>query len=186
MKGELGVKALATALPSLRCPNGHTLPHRMHKLRCSVLDCCAEGEDLKSKAEGLLEASRTTSLLDEASAQLQALDEAWPVPEVPRVTSVQAKLPAKEFMRQRLENVAPAMLERRIRVAALDPGAAGKEAQQELLDRAGYTRNPEPSLEFNGPVLIMAPRELGLKYLQEREAKVIQGTVVPREEKNDG
>lgn len=107
-------------------------------------------------------ADREVQLLQEFAVRREAWDAVHalpPVPEAPLLTSTSS---VAEYMRKRLQQLAPVMLERRIRTAILDPGAKGDEAAREVLNRAGFTERPEGRVEFNGPVLIanMQPGQL--------------------------
>lgn len=113
-----------------RCPTGHKLPHRTDHGRCSPHDC-ADQESLPFEV----------------------------VVSVPIAPSFK---PGEERMHvlKRLEQVAPAMLEARIKAAQSGDAAA----QDALLDRAGFTRKPEGGVDFNGPVLVLQPEQLKLPW----------------------
>lgn len=144
-----------------RCPKGHHLPHRVKgKGRCAPFDCClakdgAHGvvrqSEKAQQAEALSYAEETMELKDRAE-RMRAWNDAHPLPELPKppkLTSV------REYMEKRIEQSMPLALERRIRVATLDPGHAGELAARELLNRGGFGERPEIRQQFNGPVLLV-------------------------------
>lgn len=143
------------------CPKQHKLPHRVKgKGRCSPFDCCemkggahavVRQHEKQNHAEALAYAEETAKL-SEMKDRMNAWNEAHPIPEVPPPPKTNS---IREYMTKRMEQIAPLALERRIRVALLDPGHQGEVAARELLNRGGFTERPEVHTTFSGPVFIV-------------------------------
>ena len=156
---------------NMKCPNGHALPHRGEGGRCSPLDCAVDANAPKAPdLQELTVYAEQTNLIREAQERTRALDEAFPIGTIPAAPDLK-KMGPKEYMRQRLESIAPLALERRIRKMVIDPDGGGDTAASELLDRAGFTRNPDGAIDFGGPVLILRQRFVNpyLKQLEEKK-----------------
>lgn len=180
-----------TALPPksdidyFTCPVGHPLPRRSKKGRCTPLECCEGTNSLWKKVrtevnEGLKKATayaEETAVLVEQEDRMAAWNKAHPLPPMPVAAAVSKKLSVREYMKQRLEEVAPYMLERRIRMAALMPDSRGEKAAMELLDRAGFTRRPEAEVRYEGPVLIMNMQRENLPWEAQKTMKPGEVTV---------
>lgn len=182
------------------CPKGHKLPHRTKRGRCAPFDCVeakdgAHGvvrqEEKKNHAEALAYAESTAKLIEMRDG-MRAWNEAHPLPEVPQPPKTNS---IGEYMKKRLEQIAPLALERRVRIAMLDPGHQGEVAARELLNRSGYTERPEFQQTFNGPVFIVgdaktialqSPYAAQGKLSNTTHAEVIDGEVKRDAEGTDG
>lgn len=169
------------------CPSGHKLPHRTKKGRCAPFDCVdAKGgahavvrtHERQNHSEALAFAEETAKLV-EMKDRMAAWNAVHPLPEVlapPKTNSV------REYMEKRLEQSAPLALERRIRIALLDPGHQGEAAARELLNRSGFSERPETRAEFSGPVFIVGSAE----QVRLMSPYAVQGKQLPREGVVDG
>lgn len=159
----MAIKTMAAALEAFfTCPKGHKLPHRRgRKGRCSPFDCCqAKGHAWAvvraAEKQQLAETSaysEETMRLREARDRMRAWNEAHALPQLPpppkRMGTVQ------QYLKERMDQVAPLMLEMKIRKAMLDPSEGGLRQADDLLDRQGTTRNPGQTAATGGPVLIL-------------------------------
>lgn len=145
------------------CPRKHKLPHRVKgKGRCSPFDCCdartgAHGVVRQEQKRQLKEASayaEETAKLMTLKDRMRAWNEVHAVPVLPppppdATTSIQ------QYMKKRMEQAAPLALEMKLRKMALDPDHAGLAQADDVLDRAGFTRNPGQVTGDRGPVYIL-------------------------------
>lgn len=147
-----------------QCPKGHTLPHRvLGRGRCTLDECCVQALGphnamrkalQKENREAQAFAEETESLLDQRG-RMAAWDAIHPLPKITAPPELKAGESVHKYLRARAQQAAPLALERIIRRALLQPGASGDAAADNILDRVGFSRKSEPSIENNGPVFIV-------------------------------
>lgn len=93
-----------------------------------------------------------------------------PLPELPEAPSLK-DLGPRDYVKQRLQDIAPLALERQVFDMLYNPTSRGREAAEELLDRAGYPRKPEQTPNFRGPV-VFVQNVVNIPY---EKQKVING-----------
>ncbi len=112
-----------------------------------------------NQPQSALEAAADQDRADEAQilaraiARRAARDVLAPPPETPAPPTMEQG--AQGYVRQRLQDLAPAALhelEFRLKFGGLQ---MRKDAAVEILDRAGHNKNPVGSMDFRGPVLIV-------------------------------
>jgi hypothetical protein len=103
-------------------------------------------------------------------------DSAKYVADIPDETPDIKALPVMERLRKRAEQAAPAALEKKIQ--ALKDGSDA--AASDILDRIGFSRNPEQGLDFRGSVVVLKwdPNQLPWKQEQEKEisGRLVEGS----------
>lgn len=151
----------AAAAEFFTCPKGHKLPHRRGKKgRCSPFDCCeAKGHAWAVVRQAEKQMVKETSAYADETQRLREMKDrmrAWndahalpALPPPPKSSSVH------EYTKKRLDQVAPLLLEMKIRKALLDPSEAGLRQADDMLDRQGTTRNPQTANVSTGPVYII-------------------------------
>lgn len=166
--GYEGQKALVNVAPYQA--EMDMLPRGMERLALNrnVQDA-ASAARVQAQAEEAIQMMRLVGL--------KAVREAiHPMPDLPAPPDLKTLGP-RAYVKQRLEDVSPLMIERQIFKAVYNPGAAGDDAAKELLDRAGY-RKSEGSQDFRGSVIIVnAGRETPYDA-QFKLPKQIEGEVV--------
>jgi hypothetical protein len=172
-----------------QCPKGHPLPHRiLGRGRCTLEECCvqalgAHGAMRKAlqkenrEAQGFAE--ETEHLLDQ-KGRMAAWDAIHPLP---KITAPVAQKPGESvhaYLRARAAQAAPLALERVIRKMLLQPGTSGDAAADNILDRVGFSRKTEATIENNGPVFIVNFDPSRIPLLSQ-QAQVQAGTTVEGE-----
>ena len=106
------------------------------------------------------EAARVMARQEEALAVLRAVgimearQAIHPMPDLPPPPDLRTVGP-RAYVQQRLEDVAPLALERKIYLARFHPGLVGDQAAEELLDRSGHGRRQEGQPDLRGPVVFV-------------------------------
>lgn len=166
---EVHMRVAASAPDFMKCPGGHVLPTRPRgTFRCTPVDCgggtnvllaklpLAMDQETASTAEAArVRAQNEESVeLMERVGQRAAREALFPTPALP--TPPDAKvLGPEEYVRQRLRDLAPlALAHQEFELLYGTPGVR-REVASEILDRAGYTRKPDPHVDTRGPVVIL-------------------------------
>lgn len=167
------------------CPRRHPLPHRvLGRGRCTLEECCIQrlgphGAMRKAlqkenrEAQGFAE--ETEALLDQ-KGRMAAWDAIHPLPKITAPPELKPGESVHRYLRERAAQAAPLALERVIRKMLLQPGSSGDAAADNILDRVGFSRKSEPSIENNGPVFIVNFDPSRVPLLNQQA--VMEGTVV--------
>ena len=126
------------------------------------MDLLPQGQEKRAMktAASPEEAEKTRAQTEEALSLMKlvgirgAREALHPTPEIPARPDLK-QVGGKEYVKQRLADIAPAMLERKIFTALYNPGAAGDSAAEELLDRAGFPRKADANARGSGPVMFV-------------------------------
>lgn len=147
-----------------QCPRRHPLPHRvLGRGRCTLEECCIarlgphgamRKAIQKENREAQAFAEETESLLEQ-KGRMAAWDAVHPLPKITAPPEIKPGESVHRYLRARAAQAAPLALERVIRRALLQPGAGGDAAADNILDRVGFSRKSEPTIENNGPVFIV-------------------------------
>lgn len=128
-----------------------------------------------------------TELLLEQRGRMAAWDKVHPLPKVTAPPEIKPGESVHRYLRARAAQAAPLALERVIRKALLQPGSSGDAAADNILDRVGFSRKSEPTIENNGPVFIVNfdPSRVPLLNQAAFEAggTVVEGEVVSTQRK---
>jgi len=106
----------------------------------------AHAEVIRAQAEEALQMQRLAGIQ-------MARQGLHPLPDLPEPPSLK-ELGAKAYVRQRLDDIAPYALEKRIFDMVYHPGERGVVAAKELLSRAGFGENQAQTPDFRGPVRV--------------------------------
>jgi hypothetical protein len=129
---------------------------------------------LTAEAEMALAQAKEALVLMRLVGIKQAREALHPMPKVPAAPTGVSQ---KEYVKQRLEDIAPYLLERKIFTALFNPGDAGDEAAAELLERAGFPRKTDPAPDYRGPVIFVGGTFVS-PYSQQKELRNEQPRVV--------
>lgn len=144
-----------------------------------------EQDALKRQAGDPAEAERVMAQAAEALEMMRRIGTMaaraaiHPLPEVPPPPDLK-KLGPKEYVKQRLQDVAPLALERKILAMRFDPGPKGDAAAEDILDRAGYGRKPEVKEHPRSPVQISLSVGQQLPYDLQGKPQVVDASSPPR------
>lgn len=130
-----------------------------------------EGEAYERDVADPMEATRSTAQAEEALAlmrtvgQKAARDALFPMPELPAAPSLSEVGPA-QYIKQRLEQIAPLVLEMKIFESIYGTSAEKRmAAAEELLDRSGMApRKNDGGGDMRGPVIILAGTQVANPY----------------------
>jgi elongation factor P--beta-lysine ligase len=133
----------------------------------------------KENREAQAFAEETEHLLEQ-KGRMAAWDEVHPLPKVTAPPEIKPGESVHRYLRARAAQAAPLALERVIRRALLNPGISGDAAADNILDRVGFSRKSEPTIENNGPVFIVNFDPSRIPLLAQ-QAQVAAGTFVEGE-----
>ena len=158
-------------------PNAAPGPYQHEQ---DILPQGLEGEATKRDVPDVAEAAATQAQAEEALSLMRHLgirrarEFLHPLPELP-VPPVLREVGPRAYVRQRLDDIAPYALEKRIHDLLYHPGERGVAAARELLNRAGYGEQVQASPEFRGPVRVTVNVGAKLPYDFQMEAKAVEG-----------
>jgi hypothetical protein len=161
---------------------------RPYKAEMAMLPLSTEGRAITAAAErDMAEVVKYEAQSKEAVAIMAkigrkaAWDAAHAMPDPAGLPAIDSKLQPKEWVAERLKQIAPYALELKIRSLIFDGNLA---AAEDLLDRAGFTRRPDISPQAQSPVIFVTlGKDAKSPYDAQLEGEVTRGKVQARLER---